>query len=140
MKNIEKFNLVLKELPGFLNISTCDKAGRVSGSIISFVQDKVRPNVFYVVTAADNCRANNIRNHPQLAISTWFNPVNGNRFSSNRVTGKVVDELDEIKVLSSERPEIKIMSDDFENKCVLVLTLESAILESFTNKPEIIEF
>ncbi|WP_395318469.1 pyridoxamine 5'-phosphate oxidase family protein [Fructilactobacillus frigidiflavus] len=135
-----KFANVLNSLPAFMYLATKNKDGIISNSIITYAQSSKQENVFYVVTPATTERAKNIQQNHQVAIASLFEQKTGLRFSSNQATAKAITESEKIEKLASEIPQIKQLDENLKDKAVIIITLNSAIIESFRDRPEIIKF
>lgn len=138
--NESKFSKVLNSLPAFIYLATNNSAGIISNSIITYAQSSKKENVFYVVTPATTERATNIAKNPQVAIASLFDQKTGLRFSSNQATAKSVTDSEQVKKLANEIPQIKQLDENLHDKAIIIITINSAIIESFRDRPEIINF
>lgn len=138
--NESKFSMVLNSLPGFIYLATKNSAGIISNSIITYAQSSEQENIFYVVTPATTERAMNIAKNPQVAIASLFDQKTGLRFSSNQATAKAITNPDQVAKLATEIPQIKQLDENLHGKAIIIITIKSAIIESFRDRPEAINF
>ncbi|EKK21141.1 hypothetical protein B808_393 [Fructilactobacillus florum 8D] len=123
-----------------INLATVSEEGIVSNSIVTFNQDDTADNVYYVLTNYQSHRAQNIITHPQVAVSSWFEQKSGKRFSSNNATAKVHTDLDFIAAVAGNHPAMTKFGTDFSGKCILEITLKSALIEDFAGNVQNVEF
>lgn len=138
--NENKFSKVLNSLPAFIYLATKNTDGIISNSIITYAQSSEKENVFYVVTSATTERAKNISKNSQVAIASLFDQKTGLRFSSNQATAKSVTDSEQVEKLANDIPQIKQLDENLHDKAIIMITINSAIIESFRNRPEIINF
>ncbi|USS87435.1 hypothetical protein M3M39_04765 [Fructilactobacillus hinvesii] len=75
-----------------------------------------------------------------MAIASLYDPKLGIRFSSNHATAKVITGKQAVTELVNQTTALQGFDDNIINQAVLEITLTSAVIESFRDAPEVINF
>lgn len=132
-----RFSTVVASLPNLLVLTTKNAAGQLATSVITFKPSHSQENVLYMVSDKQTTRVHNLQDDSAVAVATWFDAKTGLRFSSNQLTAEVL-AADEVSDELSRHPEILDLAENAKDQAVMKLTLQSVLIESFRDKPEVI--
>lgn len=133
------FQSALEKLENIVIVSTLSNDGMMTSSILTFKQSKQQENVWYVVTDKKSKRVQNIHDTKKVSLTTWFDKETGIRISSNNIMPTVL-ENDALKDEIVKHGEIKELADNFNNKVIIRLDIQSVLVESFRTNPTVISF
>ncbi|MFT8825618.1 MAG: pyridoxamine 5'-phosphate oxidase family protein [Liquorilactobacillus mali] len=138
-ENNSEFRNILNKLDNIIVLSTISQNETISSSIITFKQSKTEDNTLYIMTDSKTNRVRNIRQNGIASLTTWFDEKTGMRISSNNIDSEII-EGNEMLTEIAAHPEIKDLSEDFNNNVVIKLTIHSALIESFQSNPTVKNF
>ena len=92
-----------------------------------------------MVTDKKSKRVQNIHDTKKVSLTTWFDKETGIRISSNNIMPTVL-ENDALKDEIVKHSEIKELADNFNNKVIIRLDIQSVLVESFRTNPTVISF
>jgi len=136
MANYEEYVTSAKQLMSFATISGKHPSVRTVG----FGHDIKEPGVFYIVTQPGSVKLSQIECNENVAFTTYPDE-GGRRMSSNRATARVSDKpFSEIAYLFEDNKGWQMGHPHPEEEVIIEMKVRSMLLESFVEKPEVIEF
>jgi general stress protein 26 len=108
--------------------------------IVGFGHDAAEPGMFYVVTKPDSVKEAEILENEHVAFIT-FPGTGGKRISTNQATAQVSEkEWAAIAPLFADNPGWHHGHPNPEDEVILEIKVNSILLESFIEAPEVITF
>ncbi|AIG66077.1 pyridoxamine 5'-phosphate oxidase family protein [Weissella tructae] len=108
--------------------------------IVGFGHDAAEPEMFYVVTKPDSVKEAEILENEHVAFTT-FPGTGGKRISTNQATAQVSEkEWAAIAPLFADNPGWHHGHPHPEDEVILEIKVNSILLESFIEAPEVITF
>lgn len=131
---------ILTQLPGYLALSSQSADGKISTTIMSFIQAEQKENVFYMVSERTANKVQNLKAQNQISFTTWFDDLgSGSRLSSNHASAVILEGKAAEECISKET-KILALHENAANMSVIELTIHSALYENFKDGLKVLDF